>query len=206
MFTKYLASTAIALTLLGSSIIAHAKDLADIPAGKYSADITHSSVLWKLDHSGFSMYRARFNDFTADIDLNPEDFTKSSVVVEIKVDSVDTAYPYAEKKDFNKKIAEQIIGSKDAPLITFKSTEVSELNDGKFTIVGELSMAGQTHSITLDAQLNGSTPDHPFAKKPLVGFSATTSLDRTVWGVSKYAPRIGAEVFVEIEGEFIKAE
>lgn len=180
--------------------------LEGIPSGKYSVDLTHASVVWKVSHFGFSTYVGRFNDFTADIDLNVEDFAKSSVDVDIKVNSIDTAYPNPEKEDFDKKLSESWLKSGDAPSITFKSTEVSALNGKNFTIKGEMSMAGQTHSITLDAKINGSTPSHPFVKKPLVGFSATGTIDRTKWGVSKYAPKVGADVAIEIQGEFIKAD
>jgi len=184
----------------------HDEVLKDIPSGKYAVDLTHASVVWKVSHFGFSTYVGRFNDFTADIDLDTKDFTKSSVMVDIKVNSIDTAYPNPEKEDFDKKLSEGWLKSGDAPSITFKSTEVSALDGKNFTIKGEMSMAGQTHPVTLNAKINGSTPSHPFVKKPLVGFAATTTLDRTTWGVSKYAPSVGAEVAVEIQGEFIKAE
>jgi len=184
----------------------HGEVLKDMPSGKYSVDLTHASVVWKVNHLGFSTYVGRFNNFTADIDLNTEDFTKSSVAVDIKVNSIDTAYPNPEREDFDKTLSEKWLKSADAPSIMFKSTEVSNLDGKSFTIKGEMSMAGQTHPVTLDAVINGSTPKHPFVKKPLVGFSATTTLDRTTWGVSKFAPSVGAEVSVEIQGEFIKAD
>ncbi len=180
--------------------------LKDIPSGNYAVDLTHASVVWKVSHFGYSNYVGRFTDFTADIALDVDDFSKSSVMVDIKVDSIDTAYPNPEKEDFDKKLSEKWLLSKDTPSIIFKSTKVSALSGRNFTIEGDMTMAGQTHSVTLDAKINGSTPSHRFLKKPLVGFSATTTLDRTTWGVSKYAPALGAEVTVEIEGEFIKAD
>lgn len=180
--------------------------LEGIPSGKYSVDLTHASVIWKVSHFGFSTYVGRFNDFSADVNLDVEDFSKSSVLVDIKVDSIDTAFPKPEEEDFDKKLSEGWFKSGDAPSIIFKSTKVSELDGDTFTIDGDMSMSGQTHPVTLNAKINGSTPSHPFAKKPLVGFSATTTIDRTTWGVSKYAPKIGAEVVVEIQGEFLKAE
>ncbi len=179
--------------------------LEGIPSGTYSVDLTHASVIWKVSHFGFSTYVGRFNNFTAEIDLNVEDFTKSSVAVDINVNSIDTAYPNPEKEDFDKKLSQNWLKSEEAPSITFVSTSVSPLDGQNFTIDGEMSMAGQTHPVTLNAKVNGSTPSHPFVKKPLVGFSATATIDRTTWGVSKYAPQVGAEVAVEIQGEFIKS-
>lgn len=200
--------TLFAILIFSINVPTFAQDepLDGIPSGKYSVDLSHASVIWKVSHFGFSTYVGRFNDFAAEVDLNVDDFAKSSVSVEIKVNSIDTAYPNPEKEDFDKKLSEGWLKSEQAPSIVFTSTKVSPLNGDSFTIEGEMSMAGQTHPVTLNAKINGATPTHPFAKKPLVGFSATTTIDRTVWGVSKYAPKIGADVAVEIQGEFLKAD
>jgi polyisoprenoid-binding protein YceI len=119
------------------------------------------------------------------------------------VNSIDTAYPFPEKEDFNKELAEDWFKSAENPSITFKSTSVSALDGDKFTIDGDLNLMGSSHPVTLNATLNGATAAHPFKKVPLIGFSAKTTIDRTTWGLSKYAPKIGAEVVVEIEGEFL---
>ncbi len=194
---------AIAFVSLFLATNASANPLEGQPSGNYSVDLTHASVVWKLSHFGFSTYVGRFNDFTADIELDSENFEKSTVEVNIKVDSLDTDYPYPEKEDFNKVLAEDWFKSADHPSITFKSTTVGALNGSNFKIVGELTLMGQTHPVTLDATLNGATPSHPFLRVPLIGFSATTEIDRTAWGLSKFAPKVGAQVTIEIEGEFL---
>ena len=186
--------------LLLPNLSASAASLDGIPSGTYKVDITHASVVWKVSHFGFSNYVGRFNDFSADINLDSEDFSNSSVNVNIKVDSIDTAFPYPEKEDFDKVLAEDWFKSADHPSITFASTAVSALNGNKFTIDGTLVLMGQSRPVTLQAVLNGATAAHPFKKVPLIGFSAKTTIDRTVWGLSKYAPKIGALVVVEIEG------
>lgn len=191
------------LFIAASVVNAQENPLEGIPSGDYSLDLTHASVVWKVSHLGFSTYVGRFNDFDATIKLDSKEFAKSSVGVEIKVDSLDTDYPNPEKEDFNKVLAEDWFKSAEHPTISFTSTSVSALNGSQFTIDGDLSLMGQTHPVSLTAKLNGATPSHPFIKKPLVGFSATTTIDRTLWGLSKYAPKIGAQVAIEIEGEFV---
>jgi len=179
-----------------------ANPLEGLPSGDYEVDPT------KVSHLGFSTYIGRFNSFDATLDLDTSDISKSSVNVEISVDSLDTDFPFPEEEDFNKKLSGSWFKSAEHPSIQFVSTKVSDLEEGKtFTISGDLTLMGQTHPVTLDAVLNGATPSHPFKKVPLVGFSATTKIDRTAWGLSNYAPNIGAEVSIEIEGEFLhKAE
>ena len=184
---------------------AHAQQdpLDGIPSGDYELDLTHASVVWKVSHLGFSTYVGRFNDFESTIELDSKDFTKSRVSVEIKVDSLDTDYPNAAEKDFNKILSEEWFKSADHPTINFKSTSVSALNGSQFTISGDLTLVGKTLPVTLNATLNGAAASHPLLKKPIIGFSATTSIDRTAWGISKYAPNIGEQVSIEIEGEFL---
>lgn len=205
IFSSAKRATIVALTFVSlfQFANANANPLDGLPSGKYSVDLSHASVIWKVSHFGFSTYVGRFNDFTADISLDSENFGKSSVDVVISVDSIDTDYPFPEKEDFNQILAEDWFKSAEHPSITFKATSVSELVGSDFTIDGELTLLGQTHPVTLNATLNGATPSHPFAKVPLIGFSAKASIDRTVWGLSKYAPKIGAQVSIEIEGEFL---
>ena len=173
------------------------------PSGAYEVDLSHASVVWKVSHSGFSTYVGRFTDFAADLTLDTEDFGKSSVSVDIKVDSIATAFPWPEEENFDEKLAKKWFKSEEFPSITFATTAVSPLVDNKAKVTGQMTMLGQSHPVVLDIVFNKGAASHPFKKVPIVGFSATTSLDRTVWGLSKYAPNIGAEVVVEIEGEFL---
>jgi polyisoprenoid-binding protein YceI len=56
--------------------------------------------------------------------------------------------------------------------------------------------------VVLDAKLNKLAP-HPFRPTlEVAGFSATTTIDRTAFGMDKYAPAVGTEVKVRIETEF----
>lgn len=200
---KRVSIAALTFISLLHAVNANANLLEGQPSGTYSVDLSHASVVWKVSHFGFSTYVGRFNDFSADIELDSTEFTKSRVDVTIKVDSIDTAYPFPEKENFDKELAEDWFKSAEHPTITFKATSVSELDGSNFTINGDLTLMGQTHPVTLAATLNGATPSHPFAKVPLIGFSAKASIDRTVWGLSKYAPKIGSQVSIEIEGEFL---
>lgn len=185
---------------------AHSTELEEMPSGAYTLDLTHASVLWKVSHLGFSSYPGRFTDFTVDLSLDSADISKSEVAVDIKVDSIQTAYPYPEEEDFDAKLSKDWFKSGEFPSITFKSKNVSPLQGKRFTIAGDMTMMGKTEPVVLNATLNKAVTQHPFKKVPAIGFSATTTIDRTVWGLSKYAPNIGAVVEVSIEGEFLFEE
>jgi len=194
---------AVFLFLIAAPLTVHADDLSSLPSGNYPLDLSHASVVWKVSHLGFSSYVGRFTDFTADLVLDSEDFTKSSVAVDIKVDSIATAYPWPEKENFDQKLSNDWFKSAEYPSINFTSTSVSALKGNSATVTGDLTLLGQTQQVSLDVILNKAVASHPFAKKPAIGFSATTLIDRTQWGLSNYAPAVGAEVEIAIEGEFL---
>jgi len=186
-----------------ASLSVSADDLSDLPSGKYKLELSHASIVWKVSHMGLSTYVGRFTDFSSELILDTHDISKSSVNVIIKTDSLATAYPWVELEDFDKKLSESWFKSTEFPIIRFISKSVDELEPNKLSIGGELTMLGLTKSITLTGTMNKAIASHIFSKKPVIGFSARTTIDRTLWGVSKYAPNIvGAEVKIEIEGEF----
>lgn len=183
--------------------LAMADELSTMPSGKYAVDRSHASIVFKVDHLGFSTYVGRFTEFTAELSLDSENFSKSSVNVEVKIDSITTDYPFTEKEDFDKKLSEQWFNSKKFPNMNYVSKSVSPLTDGTAEVQGELTMLGETLPVTLNIVLNKAAVKHPLSRKPTIGFSAKTKIDRTAWGLKNYAPKLGAEVFIEIEGEFV---
>jgi len=77
----------------------------DMPEGEYVVDLSHASVVWKVSHLDLSNYVARFADFEASIDYDPSDITKSKVTAKINPMSIQTAYPNAKEKDFDRILA-----------------------------------------------------------------------------------------------------
>ncbi len=203
MFTikKYLLTFLLAFVL--SPLLTSADELSDLPSGKYQLELSHASIIWKVSHMGLSTYVGRFTDFSSELVLDTQNISNSSVEVEINTNSIATAYPWVEEEDFDKKLSESWFKSKEFPLIEFISKVVDKIGSNKLSIHGDLTMLGVTIPITLDTTMNKAIASHIISKKPVVGFSASTTIDRTAWGLSKYAPKIvGAEVKIEIEGEF----
>lgn len=177
-----------------------------VPSGAYKLDPTHASLTWQVSHLGLSNYTARFTKFDIALTLDVENPANSTVSATIDPTSVRTDFPGS--KDFDGEIAgEKILNSGSFPEITFVSKSITLGDDNTATIVGDMTMAGVTQELTLDAVLNGALESHPFAKAPAVGFSATGSLDRTTFGVDFLAPNVvGPAVSFMIEAEFVKAE
>jgi polyisoprenoid-binding protein YceI len=180
----------------------------DMPAGEYKVDLSHASIVWKVSHLGLSDYVARFADFDASLQYNPDDIASSKVTVTINPMSIQTAYPNASDKDFDKILAndKSWFNAGKFASIDFASTSIEMTGEETAVMQGDLSFLGVTKQVSLDVVFNGAMLRQPFSGKPTMGFSATTSIIRSEWGMSKYTPNIGDEVEVMIEGEFVKAE
>lgn len=208
IFTGFRAA-AVAVSL-GAAALTAAPAVADVaaPSGAYELDLTHASIVWRVKHLGLAYYTGRFSSFDADLTLDVENPANSAITATIDASSVATEYPFPEREDFDGKVAgAQILKSGEFPEITFASTSIEMTGETTAVITGDLTMAGVTQEITLNATLNGALAEHPFAKVPAIGFSAEGVLDRTAFGVSFLAPKIVApEVSFMIEAEFFMAK
>lgn len=179
---------------------------ADMPAGVYTLDKHHASLIWKVSHAGLSYYAGRFKSFDATINFDPSDVTKSTVAATIYPASLETDYVPTPEEDFNKKISTSAewLNADKFPEMTFTSTKVERTGEFTAKVHGNLTFLGVTKPVVLDATYNGAYIEQPFSKKPTIGFSATGSLNRSDWGLKTYIPAIGDKVDLYIEGEFVK--
>ena len=202
---------ALVLVLLAMPFQAHAEEdgsvIGGMPSGLYTLDKSHASLTWKVSHLGLSNYTARFTRFDVDLDFNAQDPVRSRVRATIDPTSVKTDYPEPEKKDFDKELSmgESWFNSEQFPQITFMSTAVEKTGDNTGKITGDLTFLGVTKPVTLDVTFNKAIGNHPFANKPALGFSATTMIKRSDFGLNTYIPQIGDEVEIMIEAEFFYA-
>ena len=69
---------------------------AEVKYGKtatYKLDPTHASLIWRVKHLGLSNYTARFTDFDATLQFNPDDASATSL----------TARPCPERQVFQRR-------------------------------------------------------------------------------------------------------
>ncbi|WP_395340840.1 YceI family protein [Ningiella sp. W23] len=180
----------------------------DMPKGNYELDLSHASIVWKVSHLGLSDYVARFANFDASIEFDAMNVEKSVVRASIDPMSIQTAYPNADEKDFDKVLATEKgwFNASEFPSIDFVSTDIEMTGDSTAVMTGDLSFLGTSLPVVLDVTFNGAMQRQPFSGKPTMGFSATTTIERSKWGMTKYVPNIGDAVEIMIEGEFAKAD
>ncbi len=181
--------------------------LSPVLSGAYDLDKTHASLTWKVQHMGLAYYTARFTDFDIDLTFDAEHPQNSTVSATINPASVRTDYPNPEKEDFDKVLANDArwFNADAFPKITFTATGIELSGDKTGHVTGDLNFLGVSKPVTLDVALSGSHEKHPSSRIPALGFSATTTIKRSDWGLNTYLPAIvGDDVQIIIEAEFSK--
>lgn len=167
----------------------------------YKIDPTHTATVFSWNHFGFSTPSANFTDIQGTIKVDNAKPSNSSVEVTIPLSSVNTNV-VALDKEFQE---EAWFNAAKYPNITFKSTKVETKDKKHFKITGNLTIKGVTKPVVLDAVLN-KQGEHPMAKVPAIGFNATTSFNRSAFGIGNYVPNVGDKITVNITTEATAAK
>jgi len=163
----------------------------------WTIDPNHSQVNFAIKHLQVSTVRGSISGVTGTVVWDDKDPSKSSVEATINTTTVTTNN---EKRDGHLKSAD-FFNVEKFPTMTFKSTAVTGAS-GKLQVVGDLTLAGVTKSVTLD--VDGPTPPQKgMGGKLVTGFSATGKLKRSDFNFgSKFGePMLGDEVQFTIDVE-----
>ncbi len=203
-FSPFLVASAFLLPVLGGCASLVTPEAVATPAalraGQYELDMTHASVLFKINHLGFSTYVGRFETVDASLDFEADDPTSAQLEATVEIASLDIA---------NDEFAETLIGADwfDAaafPQAVFRSTAIEVTGETTGRLSGDLTLHGVTAPITLDVAFNGGDRDLLRGGRYIVGFSASGVIDRTTFGVDRFAGVITNDVALEIEAEFMR--
>ena len=174
------------------------------PAGRYAADINHSSVLFRIKHFGLAWYTGRFTRFEAVLDFKPDAIEDMKLDVSVDISSVRGEYQGADK-DWDDELAhsENFFHGKTHPKATFRSTKIEKIGTETAKVHGDFTLRGITKPLMLEATYNGSMLEDPF-KRTLIGFSATGTITRSQFGLTYFlGPLLPDEVKLVIETEMV---
>jgi polyisoprenoid-binding protein YceI len=167
----------------------------------WSLDPHHTSVSFSAKHLGVATVRGRFDQVTADLDLDdPNDPTTGKGTVTVKAASITTG---SEQRDGHLKSAD-FLDVEKYPDIVFRLKKVIKKGD-QYEVVGDLTIKDVTKEITLDYEHSGVVID-PYGNTK-VGGTLTGTLNRSDWGLTWNVPLggggflVGEKVKVEIDGE-----
>jgi polyisoprenoid-binding protein YceI len=179
---------------------------APAPQGAYVLDKAHTSLLFKVNHLGFSTFTGRFTRYDAKLAFDPAKLADSSVNVTIDPKSISTDNAPA---GFLEELAgAQFLDTAKFPEMKFASRTVEDAGNGALRIRGELTLHGVTRPLVLEAHYNGGSAGNPYDPHARVGFSAHGTFKRSDFGVSFGVPApgttfgVGDQVEVQLETEF----
>ena len=183
-----------------SGILALAAPLALAQTSSWVSDPAHSEVDFSITHLAISNVHGRFGHVNATIVYNEADVAKSTVNATIDVTGVNTGED-RRNEDLKKP---DFFDTATYPTATFVSTSVAKSGD-ELTINGNLTLHGVTKPVVLKAE-GPRGPAAGMDKKQHAGFSASTTIKRTDFGIgSKFpAAMVGDEVKLNIELDVAK--
>ena len=183
-----------------TGILALAAPLALAQTSTWVSDPNHSEVDFSILHMSVSKVHGRFGNVKATIVYNEADVTKSTVTATIGVDTVDTGVDSATTTSkAPTSSTSPTCPRQHSPAPAWPRTAIT------LTSTGNLTLHGVTKPVVLDVVgPNGSMTDPK--GKVHTGFSATTTIDRTAFGIGPKFPAamLGDDVSLDIELEVVK--
>ncbi len=150
----------------------------DVALNTYAIDPSHSRLGFTVRHLGFSKVRGAFEQFDGTLHLDPEDLESLEAEAVIEADSVTTN---DEKRDEHLRSAD-FFEVDNYPTITFKATDVKDVDGSTFTLVGDFTLHGVTETLELDAEFLGAGRD-PFGNDK-IALEARTTINRKNYGLN----------------------
>ena len=170
----------------------------------WNLDPAHSTAQFTVRHLGISNVAGNFTKVTGSVALNEKDITQSQVSASIDVGSVNTRVE-ARDKDLR---SPNFFDVEKYPTMEFKSKRVVS-SGGKLQVIGDLTIHGTTHEVTLD--VDGPTPEisDPWGNSRR-GISATTTINRKDFNLvynnllKTGEAVVGDIVKIQIDAEMVK--
>lgn len=172
-------------------------------AETYKVDIDHSTIGFKIRHL-FSKVSGNFKQFEGVIEYTPEKPETWKVEGSVKAASINTN---VEARDNHLRGADFFDVDK-FPLLTFKSTGVTDVTGSTAKLNGVLNLHGVEKPVTMDLEFHGEGKD-PWGNIR-AGFTAKTTINRKDFGlnwnevVESGGVLVGEEVELILEIEAIK--
>ena len=155
-----------------------------VNAAEYGFDKAHSHIGFSVKHI-LGKVPGEFKDYDGSFTFDPANPESSVVDVTIQATSISTDN---DMRDHHLQSPDFFEVAK-YPTLTFKSTSVRKGDgDNKYKVAGDLTIHGVTKSVTLDVDYLGADT-MPMDKEgkmtaKIVGFSATTTIDRRDFGLT----------------------
>jgi polyisoprenoid-binding protein YceI len=172
----------------------------------WNIDPAHTSAEFKVKHMMIANVKGRFSKVSGVLVLDESKLANSRVEASIEAASIETL---DSQRDAHLKGAD-FFDVEKFPTLNFKSTGISIVGDGEFSVEGDLTVHGVTRKVRFAAEGPTSPVKDPWGNTR-VALSAKATIDRKDFGMAFNAALetggvlVGEDVTVTVEAEFVKA-
>jgi polyisoprenoid-binding protein YceI len=185
---------------IAAGFLAMAASLASAQTSTWVSDPAHSEVVFTITHLAISNVHGKFSRASATLVFDQADITKSTVKATIDVSTIDTG---EDARNTHLKTPD-FFDLAQFPTATFVSTSVAKSGTG-LTVNGNLTLHGVTQPVVLTVA-GPVGPVQGMDHKQHAGFSATTTISRSAFGIGTKFPAsmVGDEVKLSIDLDLAK--
>ena len=182
---------------LPPGVFAAERDIALATAGTYALDESHTAVIARVSHLGYSHSVFRFDRAKGKLTWDPAAIEKSKIKASIETASITTNVKgFAEEL-----VGDKFLKSKEFPQATFVSTAFKPTDEMRGKVEGQFTLMGKTKLATFDVSLVGAGKG--FGGKPRIGVTAVATINPQDYGLP---PFFTDPIQIVIDTEFEKAE
>ena len=185
------------ILLLSIALIA---GLSLMAQAQYKVDPAHTSINFKVKHSGITFVNGKFEKFDGGIIGDINNLEKARVFFNVDVASINTS---VEMRDNHLRSAD-FFEVENFPAMTFESTSIEKVEGDKYKLHGKLQIKDVTKDVTFDVKYGGLVKGDDGSE--VVGFIAKNTINRIEYNVA-YDPDgagIGKDVHIVLYLEFKK--
>jgi len=152
----------------------------------WQVDKAHTQVSFSIRHLGVSFINGTMTVADAELQLEEDKPANSSLKVRMDMNTFTT---HDANRDGHLK-SPDFFDVANNPYIEFATKRVQDKGNGKFEVVGDLTIKGVSGAVTLQGEYAGPAKD-PFSGKRKAGFKLTGDIDKKDFGITWNVPLEG---------------
>ena len=172
--------------------------------GTWQLDPYHTQVEFSAKHLGMMNVRGYFDELSTSATIDPDHPEDASVEATISTASIRTNNGMRD----NDIRSSNFLDVENFPVMTFKSTGIEATGPDHYALAGDLTIKGNTRSVTLDVTRYGEFND-PQMMGHRIAYGAQTKINRKDFGLTfnmmldgKFV--VSDEIQITIEGEIVE--
>ena len=146
-------------------------------ATTWGIDTMHSEIQFKVRHMMISTVTGQFNEFEGKMMTESDDLKGGSIYFSANINSISTNN---EQRDAHLK-SDDFFNADAFPKLEFISKSFTKVSDGKFKLIGDMTIRDNTKTIEFDVDYFGQMVD-PYGNTK-AGFEINGSVSRKDFGL-----------------------